>query len=271
MAKAFAESSEENYINKDVAISADIAGMRIFESPDFAFGDARDALFCKLKEPFAIGEHFMLPEEWLCGAKTVVSFFLPFTENVRKSNAKMKDWPSNEWLHGRYEGQFMVEKLCLFIQNALIDAGYPSVAPCLDKRFRSKNQADENERESSGLAFTSNWSERHVAFICGHGTFGLSKGLITKHGIAGRFGSIVTTMHLTADERDYRDIYENCAKCGACITQCPVNAISFERGKDHTICCSYLDVIRKEMQPRHGCGKCQVDTPCETGIPVCGS
>ena len=39
--------------------------------------------------------------------------------------------------------------------------------------------------------YASNWSERHVAYVCGLGTFGC-QGLITSKGLAGRFGSIIT-------------------------------------------------------------------------------
>ena len=34
----------------------------------------------------------------------------------------------------------------------------------------------------------------HAAYLCGLGTFGLSRGIITKPGMAGRFGSIMKTL-----------------------------------------------------------------------------
>lgn len=39
--------------------------------------------------------------------------------------------------------------------------------------------------------------------VCGLGIFGLSKGLITSKGIAGRFGSIVTELQIIPNEREY--------------------------------------------------------------------
>ncbi len=115
--------------------------------------------------------------------------------------------------------------------------------------------------------FTSNWSERHVAFICGLGIFGLSKGLITEKGIAGRFGSIVTNLYLNPVSRKYKHILEFCQNCGKCKNRCPVHAISLEKGKNHLICSEFLNRIKEKYKPRHGCGKCQVNVPCEDKMP----
>ena len=95
--------------------------------------------------------------------------------------------------------------------------------------------------ELPDYGFTSNWSERHIAFVCGLGTFGLSRGLITKAGIAGRFASLVTDLEFEPVLREYDGLYDYCTNCGACIRRCPVNAISFEKGKAHEPCASFLD------------------------------
>lgn len=55
--------------------------------------------------------------------------------------------------------------------------------------------------------------------------------------------------------------------CGACVKNCPVDAISLEEGKDHKICCDFLDITGKKFKPRYGCGKCQVSVPCQSSIP----
>jgi epoxyqueuosine reductase QueG len=204
----------------------------------------------------------MLPKEWLPQCRTVISFFLPFSEAVKKGNRRDMSWPSEEWLHGRIEGQTLLNKLGMHLMSELIKAGYESIVPTLDRRFWSNKNDSYHE-----AAFTSNWSERHVAFICGLGTFGLSKGLITQKGIAGRFGSILTELYLSPDKREYENIYEYCSMCGKCVKNCPVSAISIENGKNHTICSRFLDTTAEKYQPRYGCGKCQVCVPCESGIP----
>lgn len=260
----FVKKAPDNYIQKEYAISEDVIGTKIYEDPLFAFGSADDEYFSLFKSPEGIGNHFLTPKEWLPTAKTVISFFLPFSEQVKNSNSIDKMWPSNEWLHGRIEGQNFLCKITLHLQEELKKAGYTSVIPALDKKFWSKTAPD----GSSELSFTSNWSERHVGFACGLGTFGLSKGLITAKGMAGRIGSVVTDLELPATERAYTEVYEYCIRCGACIPQCPVSAISMENGKNHLTCSAFLDKLKEKYQPRYGCGKCQVHVPCSNGIPA---
>jgi len=103
--------------------------------------------------------------------------------------------------------------------------------------------------------------------VCGLGSFGLSKGLITQKGVAGRFGSLVTDLFIDPDGKRYDSFLSFCSTCGKCIKQCPVNAISSEHGKDHYICAQFQDEIKEKYKPRYGCGKCQVDVPCEVTMP----
>lgn len=269
IASSFVENSKDNLISKHIALSETVVGMKMFEAPIFAFGAADDEYFRLLKESSAIGAHFLLPQEWLPGSKTVISFFLPFTAAVKKGNRRDMLWPSEEWLHGRIEGQAFKIKLCRYLNSKLIDAGYKSLVPALDERFwaNTSSNASPDNKSRTTLSFTSNWSERHAAFGCGLGTFGLSKGLITEKGMAGRLGSIITELYLSPDQRKYESIYEYCSMCGACGKNCPVHAISIDKGKNHKICSGFLAKTSEKFKPRYGCGKCQVGVPCESGIP----
>ncbi|MBZ9634500.1 4Fe-4S binding protein [Clostridium sp. FP1] len=266
MASDFIENSRENYITNEIAISQNVVGMKIFEAPIFGVASSEDKYFTSFKEPSIIGKHFMLPKEWLPEARSVISFFLPFSQAVKKGNGRGKAWPSEEWLHGRIEGQAFINKLCIYLKTELIQADYNSLVPALDKRFWAQAALNSDSAHSE-VSFTSTWSERHAAFVCGLGTFGLSKGLITSKGVAGRFGSIITELYLSPDKREYQSIYEYCSMCGACIKKCPVNAISIEKGKNHIICSKYLDKTAEKYKPRYGCGKCQIGVPCESRIP----
>jgi len=262
IAQEFVQNSDNNYVSKGNALTNELAGMKIFEEPIFAFGAGDDKGFQLLKNPQVIGDHFLLPKEWMLSANTVISYFFPFTDEVIKSNRKDNHWPSNEWLHGRIEGQNFIKEFSIFLNSKLIDEGYESLAPILDARFRIgciKN----NEIQD----FTSNWSERHVAYVCGLGTFGLSKGIITEKGMAGRLGSIVTNLKLEPNKKKYSHIYEYCTMCGTCALKCPVDAISVDTGKDHKKCSDFLDITTEKYKPRYGCGKCQVSVPCERRIP----
>ena len=254
----FTHGSPKNYIDGDIAIDPDFIGMKLFEEPIFAFGPADDDLYTKYKSPDIIGDHFLTPYEWLPNARTVISFFLPYTDRIKHANARDCRWPADEWLHGRIEGQSFVMALCDHLKTLLSKAGYETIVPSIDKRFQGGTGINK---------FTSNWSERHIAFACGLGTFGLSKGLITKKGMSGRFGSVVTELKLSSDVRDYSDVYEYCTMCGSCIALCPANAISFSEGKKHPPCSDFLDTVLEKHKPRYGCGKCQVNVPCESKKP----
>ena len=257
----FVEKSSANVIDKSLAINPELEGLRIYDAPILGFADAKDPLFAKLKEPGVIGSGFMQPDEWLNSAASVVSFFLPFTDAVKKSNiAGLLDDTSPEWLHGRIEGQKLINQLSQFIKDLLKSEGFEAVSPAIDGGFKTF-------RDRDGMIFSSNWSERHVAYISGLGTFGLSKGLITEKGIAGRFGSVITSASFEAKERAYTGVYDNCTMCGACVKRCPVDAIDLKTGKDHVKCSDYMDVTMERYKPRYGCGKCQVGVPCQSGIP----
>ncbi len=112
--------SKEAFIRDCVAIFAKTEGNTVeipgvgsivlFDEPLIGFADAEDALFESYRQPEIIGTNFMSPKEWLPAAGTVVSFFLPFTEAVRRSNRADRTDPSPEWLYGRIEGQAFISR-----------------------------------------------------------------------------------------------------------------------------------------------------------------
>ncbi len=257
-----------NIISKDIAIDSSVAGLKMYDAPLVAFGAADDPLFEDLKDPKAIGPWHMSPQEWLPGAKSLVSLFFPFTEEVRATNAAQDEWASPAWLHGRIEGQEWIKLYMKTFRERLEELGASALVPMQDPRW-GQIRRGKGLKAYPGLdetVFGSNWSERHAAYVCGLGTFGLSKGLITRKGIAGRFGSVVTDIELEPDPREYSGVYDWCINCGACIARCPAKAISFEKGKEHSPC---LDMLQsgKRFAPRYGCGLCQTGVPCEHQRP----
>ncbi len=228
------------------------SGMKMYDEPILGFADASDEIFNLFKEK-AVGSHYVLPNEWLESAKTVVSVFLPFSEELRNSNKLDPEMPSEEWLYGRIEGQKLVNKICTELSEVVAECGYACACPTLTPK-------------TSEVRFSSCWSERHTAFACGIGTFGLSKGLITEKGMAGRLFSLIISAELEPTPRTYKDINEYCTMCGKCIKNCPASAISKD-GKVDKICSDYLDITKEKFAPRYGCGKCQVNVPCEAKKP----
>lgn len=263
-AQAAFERTPGNIISEQQAISPKVIGLQLMEAPLIGIADARDPLFEQFKDESVISGDVLGPEEWLPGAQSVISCFLPFTNQVKESNTCGPE-PSEEWLHARIEGQaFLVsygQELCRILE----DEGFSAMVPVCDERFRLQEP------------YKSVWSERHVAYACGLGTFGLSKGLITRRGVAGRFISLVTTAKLEPDVRPYDDPFAYCTMCGACAEACPADAIDpakgIEFGKSHELCQPYTFVWRvsewsEDKTPRYGCGKCQVGVPCADGIPA---
>ena len=120
----FVLNSPENFV-------ADLGMMRIFEPPLVAVASAQDLFWERLKQPEVVGPQHLSPTEWLSGARSVISCFLPFTEPVRLAN-RTQGWPATEWLYGRYEGEAFNQSVRRFLVDAVQKAGGRAVAPALD-------------------------------------------------------------------------------------------------------------------------------------------
>lgn len=266
LAEAF-RRSEHNYVSEQMALDPSDIGKRLYDSPIIKIGSATDPLWEQLKAPQAVGQLFRTPKEWMPSAQTVVSCFAPFSDFVVEGNRADGVDVGNGWLYARVEGQAFLTEMNHFLEQWFVSQGVKALSPYASDEFKYVFEAGSCEDiEDKTLSFTSNWSERHVAFVCGMGTFGLSKGLITERGVAGRFGSVIVDAPLEVTPRPYTDIYEYCTKCGACM-RCPAGAITLEEGKSHEKCSAYVHTLRVKYAPRFGCGKCQVKVPCERGIP----
>ena len=255
-----------NYVSEQMALCPQDVGQRLYDDPIVKIGSADDELWEELKAPEAIGHLFRTPKEWMAQAKCVVSYFAPFSDYVVEGNCADAVDVGNGWLYARVEGQQMLTEINHFLERWFESQGVKALSPYASDQFRYVFEAGSCDQiEDKSLSYTSNWSERHVAYVCGMGTFGLSKGLITERGVAGRFGSVIVDACLPITPRSYSDIYEYCTMCGACM-RCPGGAITLESGKSHIACSSYVNKMRELYAPRFGCGKCQVKVPCQRGI-----
>ena len=262
---AFVAEDPGNRIEESYALRPEYVGTQIFDAPLMGCAAADDPLFVYMKQRKDVyGPTLRLPEEWLPGAVSVVSFFLPFSKAIRDSNRADLTRPSDLWLHGRVEGQAFLDRAAMYLAELLREAGGAVIVPAVDPAFSVVRDPARLERGEP--PYVSNWSERHAAYVAGLGTFGLSKHLITEKGVCGRFGSVITDLPLPATSRPYTDPYEYCTFCGACRKRCVVNAIG-PREKDNRICSGFQHEIRERFAPRYGCGKCQLSVPCETGRP----
>jgi len=282
---AFIEKAIKKYVarsprNRHQAFGSD----RIFGEPLVGFADGDDAIFQDYKA--IMGDFHLTPREALekhlkpkkgkekCPANvSVISFVLPATYKTRLSNRRETLIASPRWNHTRFLGQDFINELSRHIVSLLEGLGCQALAPEIADFFGWKDFA-------SGLA--SNWSQRHIAYAAGLGTFSLSDGLITPKGIAMRCGSVVTDVKLPPNPRDYENYRANClfywdGSCRRCIERCPADAIS-EQGHDKNKCREFLFVKQKEILKKlrrddvyighyPACGLCQTKVPCESRIP----
>lgn len=198
----------------------------------------------------------------------VISYVLPITDQTRRENARSKERPSERWANTRLFGEEFNGKLQNHIVSLLQQRGFQAVAP---------EQEDELFRVfvDDKVGWTSVWSQRHMAFSAGLGTFGLSDGLITPVGKAHRVGSVVVSQALKSVERS-DDIHRDCLfyrgiDCRTCKKRCPVDAID-DNGHDKQACSEFVFKqipIIKELYgiDIYGCGLCQTNVPCGKGIP----
>ena len=236
-------------------------GMRFFGDPIFSVGSADDPGFPELRKEGVVGPYHRLPTDWIPEAKSVISIFLPYSDRVLESNLADPLLPSMEWMFTRVDGQNHLLATGMAVADALRAEGWKAVVPQTDGGFKLMTIAEEGAEEKHTL--TSNWSERHVGYVTGLGTFGLSTCLITRAGSAGRLISVVTDWPCEPDEKDYRDYLGYCSRCGVCIDRCPVLAIGADCTKDKSKCGAYVRKVSADHSPRYGCGKCQSAIPCQ--------
>lgn len=92
--------------------------IRIYETPIIGFASANDPCFNELCKPGIVGPKFILPEEWLPNAKSVIVYFLPFTKEIRDSNRQC-GLPSKEWISARIDGENSNNSLRAFLISLL--------------------------------------------------------------------------------------------------------------------------------------------------------
>lgn len=269
--KAIKEFVRESPLNR----MPDDPRQPIFEEPLVRYASGDDVLFVQYKT--VIAPDHLTPREALgyaSGRKpeempplSVISWILPVAARTRQTNRQEKLKPSRLWSNTRWYGEQFNDALRKHVVDMLTAAGHLACAPVLGQAFKQPR----NER-----GFYSTWSERHVAYVAGQGTFSLSDGFITDRGIAHRCGSVVTDMALPASPRTAATAFSNClfyadASCRACIKRCPAGAIT-EAGHDKDKCRQYqvtqFAAMREEMKVGNtGCGLCQVKVPCEQSVP----
>jgi len=267
-------------------------GGPFFSAPLMGVASGDDPIFQRYKE--VVGTKALTPAElWaadgmpgegdMSARLRVVSIVFPYVDRIREANRGATDIPAEIYCVGRnYADDFIADVLKRTV-TFLEERGCHSVAGVLSPTFRVMKGPDPTRIYST-------WSERHMAFAAGLGTFSLHEALITEAGCNVRLGSVVTDAPLDVTPRVSDDAYGNClhyakGTCGKCIETCPADSVRSE-GRDKAKCMAYRKKVMQEMtkrvgsilRPRRpawggrdfavGCALCQFNVPCMSKNPM---
>ena len=270
-------------------------GGRIFDKPLIGVSGGDDPIFEKFKEVVA-PEHLTPMDMWTQSGMIVsepsashlriMSIIFPYVDDIREQSKTATKIPAEIYAVGRnFANPFMkdvIQETIRFFE----DEGFQAMAGMYSKVFKVIITTDPVRRYSV-------WSERHIAFAAGLGTFSLHEGFITDVGCNIRISSIITDAPLDITPRLKDDPYGNClyyaqGTCKECVDRCPGDALS-EEGHDKEKCRNYVQAIQEVLQKRlgstlkpttrrfqagekiaypTGCAFCQFDVPCMDKNPV---
>lgn len=270
----------------------DFDELRIFDRPLIGVADGFDDYFEQLK--YAVSPRHMHPSDLIIsgqdkkripGPLRVLVWVLPYTQKIRESNIGGRE-PSLLYSIARNNGGAFNFFLRRQLAKKISSMGFQAIVPLLTATYDAFRY--------SPFTFSSSWSERHVAFIAGLGQFGLNANLITSVGAHVRIGSLVTDAPFDITPRASDDYRAEClrtagAACSACISNCPVQAIS-AKGLDKERCYVMRKAVRKKYIDHYrlnyaiktapvvksgrrsegyslGCALCQCGVPCENSNP----
>jgi epoxyqueuosine reductase len=225
-----------------------------YREPLIGFARADDPRFPQLR---AIAEPaHLLPHDLLPGARSVVSFFLPFAREIVRANREDPREVAQEWAIAYLE------------TNELIDHISRELIVALDEKgVKAATEPATHSYDPDLLV--AGWSHKSVAAIAGLGSFGLHHMLITDAGCAGRLGSLVVDAGLQptsspTDPHRERCLYFHDQSCTVCVERCPVAALT-ETGLDKHRCHERLLLAAayqfRELGLADVCGKCATG-PC---------
>ena len=231
--------------------------LNLWKEPIIEIISANDEKLRSLKETI-FAEHY-IPYDILPDAKSIICFFIPFQENIVKSNVD-GIIASEEWVLAYIKTNDVIKIINDNIELLMTRKGYKA------GKIPATHNFDVNK-------LISNWSHRHIAYIAGIGTFGINNMLITKNGCCGRIGSIILNFEFDSYVQTV-NTKEKCLKkingsCGICQRKCMLNCYDnddFNRHKCYEQCMKN-DEYHKTNGNANVCGKCLVGLPCSTIEP----
>lgn len=224
-----------------------------WEIPLVGFADANGDYIKSLQD--IISKTHYKPQDFLSDCTIIVSYFLPFSAEIGRSNCK-GEIPSQAWVIAYNETNKMFLEINNYLIRLIEQWDYRAVSPQPVGMIDSQH-------------IYSNWSQRHIAYAAGLGTFGINNMLITEAGTCGRFYSMITDLPIKPDYplKTERCLYKQNGTCGLCAKKCPIHALDFEKAFNRNACASRLDRFEQEFGA-DVCGKCTLGLPCTYHNPT---
>ena len=223
-----------------------------YKEPLVGYADADSKEMRRLKD-IVIPDHQM-PADILENPTVVISYFIPFTEDIGKSNeAGEAGEPSRIWALAYDETNEMMAVLNQWLIVNIEERGYHAAVSKVAGQFSKE-------------VLKSKWSQRHIARLAGLGTFGINNMLITEKGCCGRYNSVVTNLPIDPDVPLSREncIYKHNKGCKVCVSRCTSGALK-EEYFDRFLC---YESCSRRIYGNDTCGKCVVNLPCTSKNPV---
>ncbi len=221
---------------------------KVWRKPLVGYANAKEGYVRDLKQ-IVLDTHFM-PEDFMKDPNVVISYFIPFQQELAQTNVGIEsNLASQEWGDAYAYTNEMMGRLSTYLAEELNHMGYRAVVP-----------------DNVGLLpdkLKSNWSQRHMAYAAGLGTFGINNLLITKSGCCGRYHSVVANIPVEPDTPLEREncLFKREGLCKKCIANCFQGALT-ENGFDRFKC---FEACKKNSAINGGsqvCGKCATNIPC---------
>ena len=224
----------------------------IWQEPIVGFADAKSAYIASLKT--VVSPDHKLPEDYMENPNIVISYFIPFTKELADINIDVEgNMAAQEWSDAYNLTNTMIADINQYVVDFLTEMGYRAVVP-------------------TGIIFDkerilSNWSQRHIAYAAGLGTFGINNMLISEKGCCGRYGSFVADIPVEPDSlvTEERCLYKKNGSCKKCVKNCFSGALTtegFDRKKCYEIC-----MLNDAKTGADVCGKCDINIPCAFKAP----